>query len=64
MICPICQHEHSRVLHTDADQAQIKRRRECCQCRHRWNSFEVPEARITLLDDLLKRLGPVRELLP
>jgi len=62
--CPLCHHPDSRVLHTDADDAQIKRRRECCQCRHRWKSIEVPEARAKLLNDLLARLEPVRELLP
>jgi transcriptional regulator NrdR family protein len=63
VICPVCQHAESRVLRTDAYDECIKRRRECSQCRHRWTSVEVPEADIKLLDNLLERLKPVRELL-
>jgi transcriptional regulator NrdR family protein len=64
VICPVCSHPTSRVLRTDAYDEEIKRRRECEQCRHRWTSVEVPEEQIRLLDKLLERLKPVKELMP
>lgn len=59
----MCQHEDSRVLHTDAFDEQINRRRECSQCRHRWQSIELPAEQVKRFDELMKALKPVRELL-
>lgn len=64
MNCPVCQSSENRVMHTDAGETEIRRRRECCRCRHRWNSTEITEDRARLLEALLTRLQPVRELLP
>jgi transcriptional regulator NrdR family protein len=52
MNCPICHHVDSRVIHTDADHAEIRRRRECLQCRHRWTSIEMPASEAKRLKQL------------
>jgi transcriptional regulator NrdR family protein len=40
MKCPLCGHEHGRVLRSDGE----RRRRECGMCRHRWTTHEVDDA--------------------
>lgn len=41
--CPFCGNEKSRVTDTNKIENGIRRRRECCECRMRWNTFEVSE---------------------
>lgn len=43
MKCPYCNHIHSRVLDTAPDgRGGIRRRRECEECRQRFNTYERP----------------------
>lgn len=42
MHCSVCNHDESIVIRTDAEDQYIRRRRECCRCHHRWNTFETP----------------------
>ena len=41
--CPFCGNETSRVTDTNKIENSIRRRRECCECRMRWNTFETSE---------------------
>lgn len=63
MNCPICRHADSRVIHTDADATEIKRRRECLQCRHRWTTFERTQAELERLDKIREAVRPLADLL-
>ena len=42
MICPKCKHEDTRVLDSrdTHEKKEIRRRRECAQCHHRFTTFE------------------------
>ncbi len=62
MICPICRHDESAVLRTDAQDGAIRRRRECTRCRHRWNTFETTADTAGELSKIKQLLGPVVEL--
>lgn len=62
MNCPICQHGDSAVIRTEPTENTIRRRRECCQCRHRWNTFENSEDAAAELAKLKTALAPVAEL--
>ena len=44
--CPRCRHAETKVLESrvsDGGRA-VRRRRECCQCRERWTTYERGEA--------------------
>ena len=62
MICPNCQHVENFVMRTDAVAVSIKRRRECCRCRHRWNTYETTENVMDELSKLKRALAPVAEI--
>lgn len=62
MICPLCQHAESRIVRTDAAATEIRRRRECLQCRHRWTTYERTEAALSLLDRIAETARPLAEL--
>lgn len=57
MRCPVCQHPDSLVLRTDSTGPSIRRRRECCQCRHRWNTFETGA-------DVVEKLNKIKAIVP
>jgi transcriptional repressor NrdR len=44
MWCPLCNHDDTRVVDSrlTRDGMQIRRRRECCGCNNRFNTFETP----------------------
>jgi transcriptional repressor NrdR len=46
MKCPHCQQDNDRVIDSRAaqDGMAIRRRRECLACRHRYTTYERPEA--------------------
>jgi transcriptional regulator NrdR family protein len=75
MICPKCaspskvwKSSKSKGRRKDGDTKQMLwRRRECTVCKHRWTTFEVPEAIVDkaaqmdrLMVDLLKDDTPPR----
>lgn len=62
MICPNCGNVDSFVVRTDAVAVGIKRRRECCRCHHRWNTYETAENVMDELSKLKLALAPVAEL--
>lgn len=55
MRCAICQSDDSIVLRTDAGEYSIRRRRECCQCRHRWTTYES-------MADAVEELNKIKDL--
>ncbi len=59
MICPKCKHEDTRVLDSRETNAgkEIRRRRECIKCNHRFTTFE----RIELTDFLVIKKDNSRE---
>lgn len=63
MKCPVCSHEDSAVLRTDQTPDAIRRRRQCSQCGHRWNTFETCEDATAELVKFKQLLTPVAELL-
>lgn len=46
MKCPECglMDEANRVIDSRPFKNTIRRRRECSECKHRWNTYEVTEA--------------------
>lgn len=62
MNCPVCQHPDNFVVRTDAEADEIKRRRECERCHHRWNTFETSEDVAEKLQQIKTALAPVAEL--
>lgn len=46
MLCPKCKHEDTRVLDSREthEQREIRRRRKCAQCNHRFTTFERVES--------------------
>lgn len=57
MHCPVCQHPENLVLRTETRETVIRRRRECCQCRHRWTTFETSS-------DVSEKLNQIKEIVP
>jgi transcriptional repressor NrdR len=45
MWCPFCNHDDTRVVDSrvTGDGMQIRRRRECGECKARFNTYETPE---------------------
>jgi transcriptional regulator NrdR family protein len=43
MKCPNCGHPDHRVIASEAREGRVHRRRECDQCKKRWNTIEAPE---------------------
>ena len=45
MFCPFCSAQETKVIDSRlvADGAQVRRRRECLDCRERYTTFEVAE---------------------
>jgi len=62
MICPICHHDESAVIRTEPAGDTIRRRRECCRCKHRWTTYESREDAAAELARLKNALAPVAEL--
>lgn len=62
MKCPVCQHEDSAVIRTEALDDAIRRRRECTRCKHRFNTFETSQNAVTDLVKIKQLLAPVVEL--
>ena len=56
MICPFCTAQDTRVVDSRLDQStnQVRRRRECCECRQRFTTFEIPHFN---LPDVAKSAG-------
>jgi transcriptional repressor NrdR len=44
MLCPACRSGDTRVIDSRDDENAVRRRRECQSCRHRFTTFERPEA--------------------
>ncbi len=44
MLCPVCRAGDTRVIDSRDDENAVRRRRECQACRHRFTTFERPEA--------------------
>ena len=59
MNCPICQHADSAVIRTEPGGHTIRRRRECCRCRHRWTTAETAVDRLERLEQIERALVPV-----
>jgi transcriptional regulator NrdR family protein len=62
MNCPICEHSESRTVRTDAAATEIRRRRECLQCRHRWTTVERTQEAIARADKIVETARPLAEL--
>jgi len=62
MNCPICHHADSAVIRTEPAGQTIRRRRECCRCKHRWTTYESREDAAAELARLKNALAPVAEL--
>lgn len=62
MNCEICQCAESRVVRTDAAPTEIKRRRECLRCKHRWTTYERTEDELEKLDKIREAARPLAEL--
>jgi transcriptional repressor NrdR len=47
MRCPVCEHEESKVLESRdvGEGTATRRRRECCDCSHRFTTYERLEKR-------------------
>lgn len=43
MTCPFCGSENNKVVDSREINSGIKRRRECLNCRMRWNTYEYSE---------------------
>ncbi|MFT6087951.1 MAG: transcriptional repressor NrdR [Glaciecola sp.] len=45
MFCPFCSAQETKVIDSRlvADGAQVRRRRECLECRERYTTFEIAE---------------------
>lgn len=57
MICPICHFTETRVTHS---REQV-RRRECCRCLNRWNTFEISEFEMKKMKRVKKALEDLTE---
>jgi transcriptional repressor NrdR len=44
MLCPVCRASETRVIDSRDDENAVRRRRECLACKHRFTTFERPEA--------------------
>jgi transcriptional repressor NrdR len=44
MLCPSCRSGDTRVIDSRDDENAVRRRRECQACKHRFTTFERPEA--------------------
>lgn len=62
MNCSICHHDESAVIRTEPAGETIRRRRECCRCKHRWTTYESSEDAAARLAELKSVLAPVAEL--
>jgi transcriptional regulator NrdR family protein len=60
MNCPICSHPVHYVVRTEASAIDIRRRRRCDRCGHRWHTTERVEGELELE---LTRLERVRQAL-
>ena len=56
MKCPFCGDQESKVIDSrrSEDGLSIRRRRECCRCGHRFNTYEIVESQPILV---VKRNG-------
>lgn len=64
MKCELCHHPESFVIRTEqVKDATIRRRRECCRCGHRWNTYESNENAAAELARIKSALAPVAELI-
>ena len=63
MNCPICDHTESAVIRTEPAGGTIRRRRECCRCKHRWTTYESSTDAAAELAKLKSALVPVAELI-
>ncbi len=61
MKCPVCQFPESSVVQTFPGDTKNKRRRQCSQCGHRFNTFESTEDTARKLEELQEALAPVAE---
>lgn len=43
MNCPECKANENRVIDSRPERTEIKRRRACLKCNHRWNTYERHE---------------------
>lgn len=58
MNCPKCRDGKSRVVRVTLDQHDRKlRRRECRECGHRWNTWEVGFAPVDRAEEALRKLA-------
>ena len=44
MLCPVCHTGETRVIDSRDDESAVRRRRECQSCKHRFTTYERPEA--------------------
>ena len=49
MNCPICACADIAILSTRPTKDAVHRRRACSRCGHRWNTTEIPQARLEKL---------------
>lgn len=63
MRCTVCQSAESRIVRTDASDAEIRRRRECLRCKHRWTTFERTEDALARLDKIAETVRPLADLI-
>ena len=65
MKCPYCGDQESKVIDSrrSDDGLSIRRRRECCRCGHRFNTYEMDREVTTerLGEMVMERLKPVDE---
>lgn len=61
MNCPLCHHEESRTVRTDAQASEIRRRRECLRCKHRWTTLELAAEDVQKLEQIRDLARPLAE---
>jgi len=44
VLCPVCRTGETRVVDSRDDENAVRRRRECQSCKHRFTTYERPEA--------------------
>jgi transcriptional repressor NrdR len=44
VLCPVCRTGETRVIDSRDDENAVRRRRECQSCKHRFTTYERPEA--------------------
>jgi transcriptional regulator NrdR family protein len=49
-------------VRTDAAATEIKRRRECLRCRHRWTTIETTQEQLQKLEQIRDVARPLAEL--